>query len=66
VNVIGTLIFVRRNDILLQRGMALQAIPLPSLGVSSLDLGRSFNRAALFLFAVRCWLFGRRAGNGKP
>ena len=47
-NVIGTLLFVRRNDILLQRGMALQAIPLPSLGVSSLDLGRSFNRAALF------------------
>ena len=50
-NVTGTLLFVRRNDILLQRGMALQAIPLPSLGVSSLDLGRSFNRAALFLFA---------------
>src|SRR4029078_13226715 len=44
-----TLLFVRRNDILLQRGMALQAVPLPSLGVSSLDLGRSFNRAALFL-----------------
>ena len=40
---------MRRNDILLQRGMALQAVPLPSLGVSSLDLGRSFNRAALFL-----------------
>ncbi len=51
-NVTGTLLFVRRNDILLQRGMALQAIPLPSLGVSSLDLGRSINRAALFLFAV--------------
>ena len=46
-----TLLFVRRNDILLQCGMALQAVPLPSLGVSSLDLGRSFNRAALFLSA---------------
>jgi hypothetical protein len=45
---IATLLFVRRNDILLQRGMALQAMPLPSLGVSSLDLGRSFNRTALF------------------
>ena len=43
-----TLIFVRCNDILLQCGMALQAIPLPSLGVSSLDLGRSFNRTAPF------------------
>ena len=40
-NMIGTLLFVRRNDILLQRGMALQVVPLPSLGVSSLDLGRS-------------------------
>src|SRR5262249_14942959 len=47
-SVIATLLFVRRNDILLQRGMALQAMPLPSLGVSSLDLGRSFNRTALF------------------
>jgi hypothetical protein len=43
------LLFVRRNDILLQCGMALQAVPLPSLGVSSLDLGRSFMRTALFL-----------------
>src|SRR5215831_13847099 len=44
-SVIATLLFVRRNDILLQRGMALQAIPLPSLGVSSLDLAvRSIER----------------------
>src|SRR5262245_38912346 len=48
-NLIRTLNFVRRNDILLQCGMALQAVPLPSLGVSSLDLGRSFMRTALFL-----------------
>ncbi|MGH6792362.1 MAG: hypothetical protein ACRECF_06455, partial [Methyloceanibacter sp.] len=40
-NVIAILLFVRRNDILLQRGMTLQVMPLPSLGVSSLDLGRS-------------------------
>ena len=60
----GTLLFVRRNDILLQRGMALQAIPLPSLGVSSLDLGRSFNRTAHFFM---CWLdlFGDGARNGE-
>jgi hypothetical protein len=45
------LIFVHRNDILLQCGMALQVVPLPSLGVSSLDLGRPFNRTALF-FAI--------------
>jgi hypothetical protein len=50
--VIATLLFVRRNDILLQCGMALQVVPLPSLGVSSLDLGRSFNRAALFLYCA--------------
>ena len=39
-NTSGTLHFVRRNDILLQRGMTL-VVPPPSLGVSSLDLGRS-------------------------
>jgi hypothetical protein len=27
------------------------ALSLPSLGVSSLDLGRSFNRVALFCFS---------------
>jgi len=45
---IAALIFVRRNDILLQRGMTDWVVPLPSLGVSSLDLGRSFNRTAHF------------------
>ena len=39
-NTTETLHFVRRNDILLQRGIIL-VVPLPSLGVSSLDLGRS-------------------------
>ncbi|HXG78628.1 MAG TPA: hypothetical protein VNJ31_04705 [Methyloceanibacter sp.] len=58
-----TLLFVRRNDILLQRGMALQAIPLPSLGVSSLDLGRSVKRTAPFFVMVQ--LFGRSARNLK-
>ena len=57
------LIFVRRNDILLQRGMALQAVPLPSLGVSSLDLGRSFTRTAPFSW--RAGLFGRGPGHGE-
>ena len=34
--------FVRRNDILLQRGIgSISPYRLPSLGVSSLDLGRS-------------------------
>jgi hypothetical protein len=63
--VIATLLFVRRNDILLQRGMALQAIPLPSLGVSSLDLGRSFNRTALFLYRFQDWLFSGSAGDSE-
>jgi hypothetical protein len=44
--------------------MALQAIPLPSLGVSSLDLGRSFNRTAHF-FSLRLNLFGGGARNGE-
>ena len=60
--VIATLLFVRRNDILLQRGMALQVIPLPSLGVSSLDLGRSFNRTALFLSFLGLTIRRLRAG----
>ena len=64
-SVIGTLLFVRRNDILLQRGMALQVVPLPSLGVSSLDLGRSdpFERP---LFYPSGMLFGCGARNRKP
>src|SRR5436190_8532405 len=42
--------FVRRGGILLQRGIAIVvAFPPPSLGVSSLDLGRLHPRAALFL-----------------
>ena len=39
--------FVQRGRILLQCGSAL-ALSLPSLGVSSLDLGRLFIQAALF------------------
>src|SRR5260370_10228451 len=47
--------FVRRGGILLQRGNAIcVASPPPSLGVSSLDLGRLHPRAALFLPAF--WL----------
>jgi hypothetical protein len=34
------LLLVRRNAILLQRGNVLRTFPPPSLGVSSLDLGR--------------------------
>src|SRR5262245_23121902 len=44
--------------------MALQAIPLPSLGVSSLDLGRSFNRTAPFL-CFQDWLFSRSTRDGE-
>jgi len=40
--------FVQRGRILLRCGSAL-ALSLPSLGVSSLDLGRLFTQAALFL-----------------
>ena len=40
--------FVQRGRILLRCGRAL-ALSLPSLGVSSLDLGRLFIQAALFL-----------------
>src|ERR1700704_4742625 len=39
--------FVQRGRILLRCGSAL-ALSLPSLGVSSLDLGRLFTQAALF------------------
>src|SRR5438445_13011852 len=53
--------FVRRGGILLRRGNAIcVAFPPPSLGVSSLDLGRLHPRAAPF-FALRwasccgCW-----------
>jgi hypothetical protein len=58
------LIFVRRNDILLQCGVTF-VMPLPSLGVSSLDLGRSFNRTAPF-FTIRRRLFGCGARNSEP
>src|SRR6266516_8168442 len=43
--------FVQRGRILLRFGSAF-ALSLPSLGVSSLDLGRLFTQAALFSFAV--------------
>ena len=43
--------FVQRGRILLRCGSAF-ALSLPSLGVSSLDLGRLFTQAALFLWAV--------------
>jgi len=33
-------------------------VSLPSLGVSSLDLGRSVHRAAPFLFSLRAWTRG--------
>jgi hypothetical protein len=41
--------FVQRGRILLRCGSAF-ALSLPSLGVSSLDLGRLFTQAALFSF----------------
>src|SRR6266700_6318780 len=43
--------FVQRGRILLRCGSAF-ALSLPSLGVSSLDLGRLFTQAALFSFVV--------------
>src|SRR5665647_1094585 len=43
--------FVQRGRILLRCGSAF-ALSLPSLGVSSLDLGRLFIQAALFSFLV--------------
>src|SRR3981189_322797 len=52
--------FVQRGRILLRCGSAL-ALSLPSLGVSSLDLGRLFTQAALFSCAMilRCAFFLR-------
>jgi hypothetical protein len=53
------LLFVQRKSILLQRDIApLRDIPLPSLGVSSLDLAAPFGRPFFCLvletfFAVR-------------
>ena len=44
--------FVQRGRILLRCGSAL-ALSLPSLGVSSLDLGRLFTQAALFSFGSK-------------
>src|SRR3977135_2466430 len=43
--------FVQRGRILLRCGSAF-ALSLPSLGVSSLDLGRLFSPAALFFWKV--------------
>src|SRR5258705_3698845 len=43
--------FVQRGRILLRCGSAF-ALSLPSLGVSSLDLGRLFTQAALFSWLV--------------
>src|SRR5665213_4049767 len=48
--------FVQRGRILLRCGSAF-ALSLPSLGVSSLDLGRLFNQAALFSFGDFFWRF---------
>jgi hypothetical protein len=52
--------FVQRGRILLRCGSAF-ALSLPSLGVSSLDLGRLFIQAALFSFR-RYWRLLGRAG----
>jgi hypothetical protein len=41
--------FVRRDAILLQRGNELRSFPPPSLGVSSLDLGRLLCKRPFFL-----------------
>ena len=51
--------FVQRGRILLRCGSAF-ALSLPSLGVSSLDLGRLFNQAALFSFGAL--FFHRHSG----
>src|SRR5881392_958662 len=53
--------FVQRGLILLRCGSAF-ALSLPSLGVSSLDLGRLFTQAALFLAAVTPVSFLRHSG----
>src|SRR4051812_15473777 len=48
--------FVRRGSILLQRGIGLTpGSPPPSLGVSSLDLGRRLADGPFFLRARRDW-----------
>ena len=57
-NRLSALIFVRRS---VNYCNAVARLPLPSLGVSSLDLGRLHPRAALFLVWSDLRLFGRRA-----
>src|SRR2546429_620080 len=52
--------FVQRGRILLRCGSAF-ALSLPSLGVSSLDLGRLFTQAALF-----SWVLSFRQGSERP
>src|SRR6195256_483249 len=52
--------FVQRGRILLRCGSA-SALSLPSLGVSSLDLGRLFTQAALFSCAMFFEMRFRRA-----
>src|SRR5712672_1948400 len=54
--------FVQRGRILLRCGSAL-ALSLPSLGVSSLDLGRLFTQAALFSFVSRARCSALRAAS---
>src|ERR1700682_1969680 len=53
--------FVQRGRILLRCGSAF-ALSLPSLGVSSLDLGRLFTQAALFLVRMTVAAAGFFAG----
>src|ERR1700681_1314143 len=54
--------FVQRGRILLRCGSAF-ALSLPSLGVSSLDLGRLFIQAALFSFREASSFRGARSAN---
>lgn len=55
------LLFVRRTSILLQRGNLLP--PMPSLGVSSLDLGRLWQRRRPLYFILA--LLSRSAYDGR-
>jgi hypothetical protein len=64
-NTTETLHFVRRNDILLQCGMT-RVVPLPSLGVSSLDLGRSDPFERPFFFTQRFFLLKEFAIRLRP
>ena len=57
------LLFVRRGSIFVQRGNGPRLFPPPSLGVSSLDLGRRHVRRPFFCVAAlaACVLLGGRA-----